>query len=161
MNIDLLRKYYNVLKTSLICVVWVCSIVIHANFDNSCFNVLQMFPVTRSIATTSNRRRHWYRYRLLSTWRCRISSSSSCVVNSRYTTPWTWSRDRPSLNQHPLASPRPRSCSHTPDVRILSPACSRQQQQRPVQPSECYFLPLSLLPSLSLSFTPSGTENRV
>jgi len=122
--------------------------MLHCKFVQiSCINDLQIFPVTRSIATTSNPRRRWYRYRRLSTSRCRVSSSSSCAANTRCTTPWTWSRDRPSPSQRPSASPRPRSCSHTPDVRIPSPACNRWQQLRPVQPSECYFIFLS------------GTEN--
>lgn len=70
--------------------------------------------------------------------RCRASSNSFCAANSHCTILWMWNRDRPSPNQRPSASPRPRSYSHTPDVRIPSPACSRRQQLRPVQPFERY-----------------------
>lgn len=101
---------------------------------------LNISTVMRNIATTSSQRRRWYRYHRLSTSKCHVSSSSSCVVNSPCTTPWMWDHDRPSPSQRPSALPRPRSYSHTPDVQLPSPACNwRLRQLRPAQPSKCYF----------------------
>lgn len=101
---------------------------------------INISTVMRNIATTSSPRRRWYRYHRLSTSKCHVSSSVSYVANSPCTTPWMWDRDRLSPSQRPSASPRPRSCSHTPDVQLPSPACNwRLRQLRPAQPSKYYF----------------------
>lgn len=117
--------------------------------------------ITRNIATTSSPRRRWYRYHRQFTWKCRVSSSSSSVANSPCTTPWMWNRDRLSPNQRPSASRRPRSCSYTPDVQIPSPACNWRLRQllqlRPVQPSKCTLLQLSVV-SICPRNTISTTE---